>query len=188
MCRRQARERELETWPSVGPSSHPNRYKFLAHDQSDNPSTQAGQRFLALQPSRPAQAHTMADTSKATSEESFEFIKTPPTSTPQPAENYGVRTTNVSTPQTPNTPLPSHWLLKLTSAVVPDHQERSSARRWPRQRQLQQQHPVRSARRHPAVLYLQGRRWHQDMDLLRHPDRHPHPDGLLDRRLDLWPA
>lgn len=44
----------------------------------------------------------MADTTKAPSEESFEFIETPPAHTPLPAENYGVRTTSVSTTHPPS--------------------------------------------------------------------------------------
>ncbi|KAF2142126.1 uncharacterized protein K452DRAFT_249945 [Aplosporella prunicola CBS 121167] len=46
----------------------------------------------------------MAD-NKAPSEESFEFIETPPAHTPAPAENYGVRTT--SYPAIKNAPLPA---------------------------------------------------------------------------------
>lgn len=38
----------------------------------------------------------MADPVKLTSEEAFEFIKTPAAPQTAPTENYGVRTTNVS--------------------------------------------------------------------------------------------
>lgn len=132
-------ERELETWQAVVrdaelaqmPSPWPTLTATIRPPQLLSP---AGPIILALQPSLSHPSQTMADTSKPPSEGSFEFIETPPAHTPPPAENYGVRTTNVSfsSPKRPRSeplavqiPSPADF---CRASTVPDHQECSSTR------------------------------------------------------------
>lgn len=137
----------------------------------------------------------MSDQNHTPSEDSFEWIDTPAAPASEPsARDYGVRTTSVSRldgkqrlqRQLGGCGLKQHS--GLTTTTVSRHQKRPSPRRCCRQRELLQHAPLLPPSSSPLLHLPKGRRRLQDVALLRRPDRHPDPHGLLDRRVEPLPA